>query len=404
MYESFFGLTEKPFNLAPDSRYLYLSASHREALAHLVYGIEEKKGFIVFTGPAGSGKTTILHVLLENFDTRVRSAFVFYSKLGFRDLLRYILDDFGVETKPETVGQYLIQLNQFLIGLHSNEQTAVLVIDEAQNLSLELLEDIRMLGNLEIEGEKLLQVILSGQPELQSKLYDARLYQLRQRVGVCCEIRPLSYTETRKYVRHRLSVAGGDAQGVFSHSALKSIYSYTNGIPRLIHIVCDYALLSGWATRKRCINSKTVKTVSRELNFSTGRKLAQSNLKRVTALLIVMLLLEPNLYLSWLSVGDSMQRQQQYKNNSETTETSMITVDKSWTYFQREFSDNVQKIINFPLIRKVRKGDSISRISLEIYGVVNKDILEHVKKHNPHIKNIDHIEIGDVIYFHKVNN
>jgi general secretion pathway protein A len=404
MYESFFGLTEKPFNIAPDSRYLYLSASHREALAHLVYGIEEKKGFIVFTGPVGSGKTTILHVLLENFDTRVRSAFIFYSKLSFRELLRYILDEFGIETKPETVGQYLVQLNQFLVDLHGSKQTAVLVIDEAQNLSLELLEDIRMLGNLEIEGEKLLQVILSGQPELHSKLYDARLYQLRQRIGICCEIRGLSFAETRKYVQHRLSVAGGDPQSVFSYLALKSIYAYTDGIPRLIHTVCDHALLSGWTTRRRWITCKTVKKVRRDLNYSVVRRLSASTPKRVATLLTTMLLLEPNLPLSWLFVRDNMQRQEQYRNVRETAETPIITVDKWLTDSQREWSANVQNKIDFPLVIKVKKGDKISKLSIEVYGSVNSDILDHIKRNNPHIKSIDNIEIGDVIFFQKYYN
>jgi general secretion pathway protein A len=192
MYESFFGFKEKPFNLTPDPRYLYLSPDHREALAYLVYGIQEKRGFTVITGEVGTGKTTLLYTLLEQHDSSVKAAFVFYPKLSFHDFLLYVLHNFGLETTAMTAAQGLMQLHQFLIEQHNKGETTVLVIDEAQNLPISLLEEIRMLSNLETAGDKLLQIALVGQPELQHKLRSPRLRQLRQRIGVSYEICPLT--------------------------------------------------------------------------------------------------------------------------------------------------------------------------------------------------------------------
>ena len=206
MYESLFGFKEKPFNLTPDPRYLYLSPSHREALARLVYGIQEKKGFIVLTGEVGTGKTTLLHTLLEQHDSSIKAAFVFYPELSFHDFLLYVLDNFGLQTTAMTAAQGLMQLHRFLIEQHNKGENTVLVIDEAQNLPISLLEEIRMLSNLETSGAKVLQIVLVGQPELQRKLRSQRLRQLRQRIGITYEIRPLSYAEMHDYIQHRPQV------------------------------------------------------------------------------------------------------------------------------------------------------------------------------------------------------
>jgi type II secretory pathway predicted ATPase ExeA len=272
MYTSFFGLEDTPFNLTPDPRYLYLSASHREALAQLIYGIREKKGFIVVTGEVGTGKTTLLHTLLEHFDPGVKVAFVFYPRLDFRDLLRLVLEDFGCQTVASTTSQYLLQLNQFLIERRRSGDTTVLIIDEAQHLSPMLLEDLRMLSNLEAAGEKLLQIVLVGQPELQETLQIPRLRQLRQRISLSCELLPLRAPDTYSYIHHRFAVAGGEARMVFTSRALKIIHTYTRGLPRQIHTVCDNALLAAYAEGVRSVTPRIVRQVIRDMRPTWGRK------------------------------------------------------------------------------------------------------------------------------------
>ncbi len=317
MYESFFGLEEKPFNLPPDQRYLYLSPSHRESLAGLVYGIQEKKGFIVVTGEVGTGKTTLLHALLENVTTNVKTAYVFYSRLRFHDFLQYILDDFGVQTAPATTAEYQIQLNQFLLEQHENGASAVVVIDEAQNLPITLLEDIRMLSNLEFAGEKLLQIVLVGQPALHSKLRHPRLRQLHQRISIACEVLPLSGAETQAYIQHRFTMAGGDAEAVFHPRVFKVIHTYTGGIPRLIHTVCDNALLNGYAEGKLRLTPGLIREVVRDLDLPSQPRSLAAPLLKTAAVLAVLVLLGMALYvvggtsvaaLSWSQVHTVPQR------------------------------------------------------------------------------------------------
>jgi general secretion pathway protein A len=296
MYESFFGFQEKPFNLTPDPRYLYPSPSHREALAQLVYGIQEKRGFMVITGEVGTGKTTLLHTLLQQHDSSIKAAFVFYPRLSFHDFLLYVLNNFGLQTTAMTAAQGLTQLHQFLLEQHHKGETTVLVIDEAQSLPISLLEEIRMLSNLETPGEKLLQMALVGQPELQRKLRSPRLRQLRQRINVTYEIRPLSYIDMRDYIRHRCAVAGRVEPTLFTYSALKAIYAHSNGIPRLINTLCDQALLTGYAEGRRRINRRIVQQVVRELEAQPRRKVLTQPVRGAAVVLTGLLLLGISLY------------------------------------------------------------------------------------------------------------
>ena len=291
MYTSFWGLKKKPFELTVDPFYLYSSPSHREVLANLVYGIQEKKGIIVVTGEVGTGKSTLLHTLLENLDTQVKAAFVSYPKVSFQDILHYVLEDFGIQATHATTAQGLMRLKQFLIDQHHKGETTVLIIDEAQNLSFTLLEDIRMLSNLEMAGEKLLQIVLVGQPELQRKLHEPRLRQLRQRIGTSCETHLLSDAETRDYVWHRFTVAGGDAQAVFPQRTLKAIHAYTRGLPRLINAVCDKALLVGYVEEQRQISPKIVRQVVRDLDLRPHRGILTAHPWKAAAALTGLLLL-----------------------------------------------------------------------------------------------------------------
>jgi len=255
---AFFGLQQKPFNPTPDPRFLYASPGHRECLAQLLYGVQERKGFILLTGEIGTGKTTLLRTLLSRVDGNTASAFVFDTTLPFEGLLEYILEDFGVAKPGESHVQRLIALNNFLIERRRADQNTVLVLDEAQNLDLHALEQIRLLSNFETETEKLLQILLVGQPELLDTLDRPELRQLKQRIGLRCRLLPLTAEQIRDYIRTRLRIAGARDLGLFSDAAITRIAEYSGGIPRLINTLCDHCLLVGYADQIRRIDRKIV--------------------------------------------------------------------------------------------------------------------------------------------------
>ena len=258
MYLTFYGLAEKPFNATPDPRFLYMTPGHREALAQLQYGVQERKGFIVLIGQVGTGKTTLLHALWQRLESQSAMSFVVNSTLPFDGLLEYILADFGITKAGESRAQRLIALNNFLIERQRDGQNSVLIVDEAQNLDVSTLEQIRLLSNFETPTSKLLQILLVGQPELKTKLNLPELRQLKQRVGLRCQIPPLTAEETRAYIRTRLRIAGTRDLALFDDSAVDRISAYAGGIPRLINTVCDHCLLFGYADQKRRIDQSIV--------------------------------------------------------------------------------------------------------------------------------------------------
>ena len=259
MYLTFYGLAEKPFNATPDPKFLYLTPGHREALAQLLYGVNERKGFIVLTGEVGTGKTTLLHALLQRLDRTTAVAFIFNSTLPFDGLLEYILEDFRIAKTGDTQAQRLFALNSFLTKRRRAGRNTVLILDEAQNLEPPTLEQVRLLSNFETPTEKLLQILLVGQPELEDKLALHELRQLRQRISLQCSIPPLTPAETREYIRTRLCIAGGNALGLFTDQAVARISEYAKGIPRVVNVVCDHCLLYGYAEQKRKIDRDIVK-------------------------------------------------------------------------------------------------------------------------------------------------
>src|SRR5258705_12815471 len=256
MYLTFYGLTEKPFNATPDPKFLYMSPGHREALAQLVYGTQERKGFIVLTGKVGTGKTTLLHALCQRLNGQSAVAFVVNPALPFDELLEYVLEDLGVAKTGNSRAQRLIALNNFLIERERAGQNTVLIVDEAQNLDAATLEQVRLLSNFETPTHKLLQILLVGQPELKAKLELPELRQLKQRVGLRCRISPLTPAEARMYIRTRLRIAGCPDLGLFSETAVNRIVEDSRGIPRLINIVSDHCLLFGYADQKRRIDQQ----------------------------------------------------------------------------------------------------------------------------------------------------
>jgi len=269
MYENFYKLTAKPFSVTPDPRFLYLSESHKEALANLLYGVQERKGFILLTGEVGTGKTTLIHTLIGRLEEGTRTAFIFNTRLGPRDFFRYMFEEFGIPSEPRTKSESLIALNHFLIDRLRKQKNTVLIVDEAQNLSPVLLEEIRLLSNLETPTEKLIQILLVGQPELSDKLSLPELRQLRQRISVRFHIQPLSIEETRAYVIERLRIAGNPYDRIFDEGALEAVYGLSGGIPRLINLICDSAMLAGFARGEKAIDAGLVRDAVADLELET---------------------------------------------------------------------------------------------------------------------------------------
>jgi general secretion pathway protein A len=265
MYTAFYGLREKPFALSPDPRFLYLAASHREALAHLLYGIEQGEGFISVTGEVGTGKTTLCRTLLERLEGEIEVAFLFNPSRTALELLQSICAEFGLPAEGLARRNLMAQLNGFLLEKKREGRRVLLIIDEAQTLSENTLEQVRLLSNLETSREKLIQILLLGQPELDRKLGERGLRQLRQRISVRWKLSPLAATETRAYVRHRLSVAAGEPKGIFSDAALREVHRRTGGIPRLVNQLCDRALLGGYAARADKIGPSLVRAAAKEI-------------------------------------------------------------------------------------------------------------------------------------------
>jgi general secretion pathway protein A len=258
MYLTFYGLAMKPFNATPDPKFLYPSPAHRDALAQLLYATQERKGFMVLTGEVGTGKTTVLHAFRERLGPATAMSFVVNSSLSFDGILEFMLEDLGIAKGAETRSRRLLVLSDYLLERDRAGQTTVLVLDEAQNLDLLTLEQVRLLSNFETPNNKLLQIVLAGQPELKAKLQLPQLQQLKQRVELHCHISPLTLEHAREYIRTRLHVAGAPDPGLFTDAAVQRITDYARGVPRVISILCDHCLVFGYADQKRRIDPETV--------------------------------------------------------------------------------------------------------------------------------------------------
>ena len=278
MYKNFFGLQTNPFGTSPDPRYLFTMPHTREALACLEYGISARKGFTVLTGEVGTGKTMLLHCALSSLrQQRSSTAFVFNPRLNVLEFFEFVLNDFGIVPSTRTKSGMLLQLNCWLVERFAANETCVLVIDEAQNLSWELLEEIRLLTNLETSSDKLLQIVLSGQPELEENLHHPSLRQLRQRVSLWCRTQPLTSSQTHGYVAQRLLISGANSP-LFSSVSLDLVHRYSGGIPRLINLLCEHALLAAYVEQAPQVSEQIVETVAAELDLTPRRRTASSSI------------------------------------------------------------------------------------------------------------------------------
>ncbi len=270
MYLEYYGLIRPPFEMTPDPAFLYLGDAHQEALATLIYGVRARKGFVMLSGEVGTGKTTLLHALLSQLDSGTASAYIFNPKLEPLDFFRVLFDEYGIEERCQTKGEYLIALNRFLIERLERDESTLLIVDEAQNLSTEMLEEIRLLSNLETATSKLLQVMLVGQPELDEMLARRDLRQLRQRIVLRFQLRPFDADETAAYVEERLRLAGYTGKGIFRRSAIKQLHRMSGGVPRLINILCDGAMLLGFSRDLPVLDAKAIQEVASDLRLEPG--------------------------------------------------------------------------------------------------------------------------------------
>jgi general secretion pathway protein A len=268
MYKSYFGLRENPFNVNPDPRYLYLTKQIEEALTGLMYGIQTRKGFITLTGEVGTGKTTLVNRLLDWLrQRRTRTAFLFNSRMNTSHLFDFILAEFEIVCESRTKSQQLMKLNQWLLERYRAGETAVLIVDEAQNLSYPVLEEIRMLTNLETSTEKLLQIVLSGQPELEEKLKLPQLRQLKQRITLRCKTAPLTKEQTHAYIAERLRIAGTTGEQIFSPESMDTVHMYSLGIPRVVNLLCEHALINTYVEQERVVTPKIIEDIAREFQL-----------------------------------------------------------------------------------------------------------------------------------------
>ena len=268
MYKSFFGLKENPFNVNPDPRYLFLTKEIEEALTGLMYGIQTRKGFITLTGEVGTGKTTLVNRLLDWLHhRRARTAFLFNSRMNSTQLFDFILAEFEIQCESRSKSQQLLKLNQWLLDRYRAGETVVLILDEAQNLTYPVLEEVRLLTNLETSTDKLLQIVLSGQQELEDKLRLPQLRQLRQRIMLRCKTVPLSKEQTHEYIQERLRIGGAAGAPIFSPKAMDAVHLYSLGIPRVINLLCEHSLVNAFVEQQRPIQPKIVEDVAREFQL-----------------------------------------------------------------------------------------------------------------------------------------
>ncbi len=290
MYTRYFGLKEKPFTIAPDPRYLYMSELHREALAHLLYGIHNDGCLILLTGDVGTGKTTVCRCLLAQLPEKTDIAIILNPKLTIVELFKTICEELdvpGIQDSPSSKS-YVDNLNSYLLDAHAKGRSTVLIIDEAQNLDVEILEQLRLLTNLETDTHKLLQIVLLGQPELRDMLSSPQLTQINQRVTSRYHLQPLKPGDVRRYIQHRIYIAGGSDRSLFSPQAIRHVIKVSKGIPRTINLLCDRALLGAYAEHKDRVDLKIIKKAAKEVTAGSNQPFFSASRLRL-ALLVFLL-------------------------------------------------------------------------------------------------------------------
>jgi general secretion pathway protein A len=420
MYTEFYGFTEEPFNLTPDLSFLFLSPRNRDALAAIMDGVERKKGFIVVTGDVGTGKTMIIRAFLEKADSgRFKIVSILNPNLSFKEMMDAILLEFGLEGEPGGVYDQVTRLHSALIDEDKRGRTVVLIIDEAQGIPLETLQNLRMLSNLETSTHKLIQVIMIGQPEFENMLKRDELHQFRQRVALRFEIHSFTRAESIKYIKHRLSRVASKENRVFTRWALRSIVARAGGVPRTINILCDNALMTGFGRQKKPVTSEIVKRVIADLEVKPRPRPFQLAAAIVAGLLLT-------IALAWWSplkeiiplrgpsqagargmiigsIKEKAPREPKLEMAAPSTLPTLEEVatapDQELNIFEKPRGIEGLRDYVFPQIITVKEGDNLFRLTMKVYGYVNERLMEWVLINNPQIKSPTQIAVGQRIVF-----
>lgn len=394
MYASYYKLRKEPFHITPDPEFLFLSPSHKEALGSIIYGVGHKKGFVQITGEVGVGKTTIIRSYLEEIDrSTLKIIYVFNSNVSFHGLLKTIFREMGIIDLTDDPVEMVNQLHYQLIEEYKKGITVILIIDEAQNMPVETLENIRMLSNLETSTDKLIQIVFCGQPEFERKLELKELRQLKQRIAVKATILPLTPEESRDYILHRLTKVGSEKASLFTNGALQKIVRESRGIPRLINILCENAFITAMGYRQERITPKVVKEVIADFSGKKDTRALKTSLASVVAVLLILAAV-------LVYTQNNREGSAAGKNVSQTIPDR--TVDTTAAAPAEDGQGSTLRDAarpGAPAMRVVKKGDTLSRLTKAEYGYSNRKILMIVKENNPGIHNVDRIEIGQRILF-----
>lgn len=394
MYLNFYSLKKEPFQITPDPAFLYLSPGHKEALASIIYGVEKKKGFVLIVGAVGVGKTTILRAYLEKTEkTRLRTIYLFNSNISYANLLRYIFRELGISPESDEICNMVNQLHQVLLSEYKEGRNVLLLVDEAQNMPADTLENLRMLSNLETTTEKLLQIVFSAQPEFEKTLGLDELKQLKQRIAVKAVIAPLNREEGLSYIHHRLKKASDKEPIIFTPGALKEIVKIAGGIPRVINVLCDNCLISAFGYGKKKVNVGVVKEIIRDFGMEQ-RWYARWYLWGALGIL-VMTGVCLGVYEATLSGGEIIPPPGKPAKSQPINSEPVTTADKVKTVPPSE---------NIYVARTVERGDTLAGLIKDVYGHVDSNLIRMVKKANPGIHNENIIIEGGRIVFPSGNN
>ena len=417
MYLDFYHLKKAPFHITPDPEFLFLSPSHKAALGALVYGIEERQGFVALIGEVGLGKTTILRSYLERVDqSQLRPIYIFNSNVSFSDLLKTLCREFGIEVLTEDIADTVNRLHQVLIEEYKQGRNVALIVDEAQHMPIETLEHLRMLSNLETSTQKLIQIVLVGQPEFDAKLNDHALRQLKQRLVIRGTISPLTDEESRDYIIYRLAKVVMLDEPIFTKGALREIIKHAQGTPRVINILCTNAFIQGYGYRKRRISTKIIKEVIADYTGKKPQRLWRSwkAWAGITVLLAALFWFSPyqEVVLSHLNLAKVRQfmtpsvasRMSPPQETPAAVRDSLLPVSSSTPALPEQppklavsppSPETSEPAPAVPVtVRTVKRGDLIARVALEVYGSSNSAVLDWIKKNNPQLRDLNRVEVG----------
>ena len=409
MYLSYYHLKKQPFHITPDPEFLYLSPSHKEALAGIIYGIEQRKGFIAIVGAVGVGKTTILRTYLESADRdRLKIIYIFNANLSFEGLIKTIYQELGIPAESHDVLELVNRLYEILIEEYRKGATVVLVIDEAQNMPVDTLENLRMLSNLETSKDKLIQIVLVGQPEFEEKLNLSSLRQLKQRLAVRSTILPLTREESHDYIKFRLQKAGSSSRSVFTKSALKRITARAKGIPRIINILSDNALVTGFGYQRKPVPGKVASEIIRDMDGVKRSPLMRWWVLGVSALAALLT------GITWFLPhrADVINRAGMHSTgapkDSDQATKERESIEKSAAEQgaaqaapapSEEPLAPPKKDETQALKKTVARGDTLTKLAQEVYGSSDASVIKLIQEGNPHITDPNVIPVGSTIVF-----